>query len=202
MNDRTIGPLVASNSLALVVAAYESWSLIDLLVVYWAQNVVIGIANIARILKLERFSTAGFMMNNEPVSATPTGRRQVAWFFAGHYGTFHAFYFFFLFQAGAGATLSTSWLWLCAAGFAVNHWFSFRQHCAHDLAGRPNIGSLMATPYLRVVPMHIMVIVGGLLMDSLAGLLIFGALKTVADVAMHAVEHRRYQKHLDPDRLP
>ena len=52
----------------------------------------------------------------------------------------------------------------------------------------------MATPYLRVVPMHIMVIVGGLL--------IFGALKTVADVAMHAVEHRRYQKHLDPDRLP
>tara|TARA_Y100001934_G_C12098963_1_gene652963 strand:- start:432 stop:683 length:252 start_codon:yes stop_codon:yes gene_type:complete len=83
--------------------------------------VVIGIANIARILKLEGFSAAGFMMNDESVSATPAGRRQVAWFFAGHYGTFHAFHFFFLFQAGAGATLSTSWLWLCAAGFAVNH---------------------------------------------------------------------------------
>tara|TARA_Y100001934_G_C12098963_1_gene652964 strand:- start:696 stop:800 length:105 start_codon:yes stop_codon:yes gene_type:complete len=32
LNDRTIGPLVASNSLALAVAAYESLSLIDLLV--------------------------------------------------------------------------------------------------------------------------------------------------------------------------
>jgi hypothetical protein len=78
LNARTSGPLAASNSLALAVAAYESWSLIDLLVVYWTQNVVIGIANIARILKVERFSTAGFMMDNEPVSATPAGRRQVA----------------------------------------------------------------------------------------------------------------------------
>tara|TARA_Y100001934_G_C12098963_1_gene652962 strand:- start:255 stop:371 length:117 start_codon:yes stop_codon:yes gene_type:complete len=35
----------------------------------------------------------------------------------------------------------------------------------------------MATPYRRVVPMHIMVIVGGLLMDAMAGLLIFGGVE-------------------------
>ena len=114
---------MASNSLALAVAAYESWSLIDLLVVYLTQNVVIGIANIARILKVERFSTAGFMMDNEPVSATPAGRRQVAWFFAGHYGTFYAFYFFFLFQAGA-LTSAARWPRPTCASFQCISWSS------------------------------------------------------------------------------
>ena len=49
----------------------------------------------------------------------------------------------------------------------------------------------MFTPYLRIVPMHLTIIFGGLMAHTNAGLLLFGVLKTVADVAMHAVEHRR-----------
>lgn len=49
----------------------------------------------------------------------------------------------------------------------------------------------MFLPYLRVVPMHIIIVAG--LASNMAGvsaLLLFGVLKTFADVAMHYAEHR------------
>jgi hypothetical protein len=61
-----------------------------------------------------------------------------------------------------------------------------------DLRGTPNIGTLMFVPYIRIIPMHLTIILGVMLEDGL-GLLLFGSLKTVADVAMHKVEHRMLQ---------
>ena len=57
----------------------------------------------------------------------------------------------------------------------------------------PNIGALMFLPYLRVIPMHLAILLGVALGDVL-GRLLFGTLKTVADVAMHKIEHRWLQR--------
>jgi hypothetical protein len=49
--------------------------------------------------------------------------------------------------------------------------------------------------YGRIIPMHITIIVGGALGgDSALSVLVFGALKTAADVLMHHVEHRVLQR--------
>ena len=96
LRDPAIWSLLCCNLVALFAAVALQWALIDLLVIYWMQNVVIGIANIARILALQRFSTSGFMLNNKPLKADEAGKRKVALFFACHYGLFHAFYLFFL----------------------------------------------------------------------------------------------------------
>jgi hypothetical protein len=57
-----------------------------------------------------------------------------------------------------------------------------------DLGGRPNIGTLMFMPYLRILPMHLSIILGAVLGGSTA-VLFFLALKTAADAGMHVIEH-------------
>lgn len=90
------------------------------------------------------------------------------------------------------------WFWACTAVFAVNHLWSYRYNRDLDRQGTPNIGTLMFTPYLRIVPMHMTIIFGGLFVHAGAGLLLFGTLKTAADVAMHVAEHAQIKKIRGP----
>lgn len=191
--DASVWSLIGANILALGIAYYQDWSAVSLMLLYWGQSVVIGIANVFRMLALDRFSTEDFTMNNQPVDPTPETKRKVAAFFALHYGIFHLVYFGFLASESHGAQVFAPWYWLCIAGFAANHFWSYRYNRDLDRQGTPNIGTLMFTPYIRIVPMHLTIIFGGALAISgtHSGLLMFGALKTVADVAMHAVEHRQ-----------
>ncbi len=191
--DGSVWALIAANVFALGVALWQDWGAAPLMLLYWGQSVVIGIANVFRILALDRFSTENFTMNNRPVEPTPATKRQVAVFFAMHYGLFHAVYLVFLVAGPRGEPL-TPWFWACTAAFALNHLWSYRYNRDIDRQGTPNIGTLMFTPYLRIVPMHLTIIFGGLLGGARPGLLLFGALKTVADVAMHFVEHAQLQK--------
>jgi hypothetical protein len=130
------------------------------------------------------------------VSPTPATQRSVANFFALHYGFFHFGYLMFL------VNQSPDWRWWDVLGglalgvsFAWNHRLSFQQNVEADRQGTPNIGTLMFLPYARILPMHLTIIFGG----TVAGggpvaVLLFGALKTAADVLMHYVEHRVLQR--------
>ena len=60
---------------------------------------------------------------------------------------------------------------------------------AADQQGRPNIGGVMFLPYLRIVPMHLTIIVG-IGAGYTGGVVLFGALKTLADALMHWIEYR------------
>jgi len=190
--DGSIWVLVASNVLALAVAYWQRWPLTQLMLVYWAQSVSIGISYLLRILALEKFSTENFRINDREVEPTPGTQRQVAVFFAFHYGFFHAMYLLFL-AAGPSTNARPqldAWFWLCVLAFALNHFWSYRYNREVDRQGTPNIGTLMFTPYLRIIPMHLTIIGGGLIGKG-GGLLLFGGLKVLADVAMHLIEHRR-----------
>jgi hypothetical protein len=187
--DVSLWSLAGANVLSLVVAVAQGWTLIDLMFVYWLQSVTIGASYCARILALDKFSTEGFKINGRAVAPTAATKRQTATFFAIHYGMFHAVYLLFIGAEAPPGTFADLQLWGCGVAFAVNHVFSYRYNHAADRHGTPNIGTLMFTPYLRIVPMHL-TIVFGLMASDAFGLLFFGILKTVADVAMHAVEHR------------
>jgi hypothetical protein len=196
IRDGSLWALLAVNALALAFAVISGWSTRSLMLVYWGQSVVIGIANVLRILSLERFATDGLRMNGRPVAPTTATKLQVAAFFTLHFGFFHAVYLVFL-LADADAPLMEPWLLAAVAGFALNHAWSYRYNVALDRRGSPNLGTLMFTPYLRIVPMHLTILCGGLLGDSLAALLLFGVLKTGADAGMHVVEHRQLRKARD-----
>jgi cation transport ATPase len=185
-----LGWLVASNAVTLVLALWQGWSLGLLLWPYWAQSVIIGVFSYRRMLGLQRFSTANFRVNGKPAEENDATRRSTANFFAMHYGMFHLVYAIFLLML---TTPAADWLWIAIAvvAFAFNHASSFRRFREADRQGRPNIGALMFLPYLRVLPMHLMIIFGiGMAGGGAVAVLFFGLLKTAADAAMHVAEHR------------
>jgi hypothetical protein len=178
----------------LVLALHQHWSLSSLLLLYWAQSVVIGIAHFCRILSLDKFSTEGYKINDRPVEPTPQTRRLTAGFFAAHYGLFHVVYLGFIFGFGRGAAIWSAWLALCTALFALNHLWSYRRNRELDRQGTPNIGALLFMPYVRIVPMHATFLSGALFAPAGIGIVFFVVLKTAADVAMHVVEHALLRK--------
>ena len=192
--DGSIWMLIATNVFVLIIAIATGWRLVDMMLVFWIQSVIIGISYLMRIASLDRFSTRNFQMNNKTVEPTPETRRQVAVFFAMHYGFFHLVYAVFLLSGEFGDPRLGLDLLICAGAFAVNHFYSYRYHRELDEQGTPNIGTLMFTPYARIVPMHLTIIIGSTMAPG-AGVLLFGTLKTFADAVMHQIEHRMIAHH-------
>ena len=210
--DNAVIGIVLMNVMVIIAALVSGDGLVMMMWPYWIQSVVIGYFNVRRIQKLQHFSTDGLKINGEYVDPTPGTRRQTWIFFMIHYGFFHFGYMMFLLayssglmtaESGAGAEIPLGssglgdwnrvWFLATAIGFFISHGQSHREHVEADLRGTSNIGTLMFMPYIRIIPMHITIIVGALLGDGL-GLLLFGGLKTAADVVMHKVEHHILQK--------
>ena len=190
-SDRSIVPLLLSNFLTIAWAMFEGWRIVDVMLVYWVQSVVIGYFNYHRIMDLQEFSTENFSINNRQPEPTPKTKKHVAGFFALHYGTFHAAYLaFFLSSESGEITLSSIGIIACVVAFILNHRYSYRYNKERDSQRVPNIGTIMFFPYVRILPMHITIgIAASMGSESPTALLIFLLLKTAADVIMHMIEH-------------
>ncbi len=166
-------------------------SLRSLLLIYWTQSVIIGVANAIRILRLERWSTEGMKMGAHPLAHSPLAKRSVAVFFLVHYGIFHAVYLLFITLPETDDLGHPAAYLLGALVFAANHALSLRQNMASDAAGCPSLNRMMMRPYARIIPMHVMIL-SGLAFAPSAGwpIIVFGVLKTIADALMHVLEHR------------
>lgn len=184
--------MLISNVLTTLLALWQGWSISALLLPFWLQSVLLGIFHIRRILLLQNFSTDGFTSNGRRVPEDASGKRSTAWFFAAHYGFFHLFYLGFILissaASGAAIGLTPKWLLLLALMLLIAQYLTHRDNVQRDLGGRPNLGGMMFLPYLRIVPMHLIIFIGGSFGDSATTLLSFMALKTLADLGMQAAE--------------
>jgi hypothetical protein len=189
--DKSVVVLLLSNLFTIMLAVFQQWDVYFLMWVYWGQSVVIGYFNVHRILDLEKFSTTGFRINNRSVEPTPETQRQTAVFFALHYGIFHLAYLVFLgAETGTEGGFPVFGVVLCIGVFLLNHRFSYRYNREQEQDRVPNIGSIMFFPYIRIIPMHLMIVAGVTVFGGSTGALIaFLLLKTAADVAMHVIGH-------------
>ncbi len=200
--------LIVTNLVVIVSALAFNWPISYLLFPYWMQSLIIGYYSRKRILALTNFSTEGFKSNGREVEPTEETKRDTARFFAFHYGFFHFVYFIFL--TGIIANFEQrDWLWMIvmAANFIRGHSGMFRANIDADRSGCPNIGVLMFLPYLRIIPMHLIVALG--LLSSLANdasplfqafiVILFGSMKTVADYLMAVVEHKYVRAASEPE---
>ncbi len=189
--DRSASLLIFSNLLVIVLAVVQRWQLIELIWVYWLQNIIIGFFNWRRMVNLKQFSTKNFKSNGLQPPPTKKTRRSTALFFLFHYGAFHFAYLLFLIQFID--ELPPQVMLHGAVGLTIffgNHYFSYRYNRELDDATVPNIGNIMFLPYLRVVPVHLVIIFGaGLGGGSQGALIFFLLLKTAVDVLMHVIEH-------------
>jgi hypothetical protein len=108
-------------------------------------------------------------------------------------------YAVFLIAFGFAGTLGdTSGLGWADAGpvLALGALFVFAQYTEHrravaaDRGLRPNIGAMMFLPYVRVVPMHLIILIGAALGGGPVAIVVFGAFKAAADAGMLVLEER------------
>lgn len=200
-SDESLLGLAVANVVALAIAVYTSMTLQEVMLVYWIQSVIIGAGNVIRIVSLRRYTKA-IAGSSRPVEPMPIFRFAYAAFFVLHYGFFHVAYFSFIARKGSVGPLGP--YVACGLAFLASHAFSLRRNLASDAAGCPSIGILTFMPYARILPMHLVIISGVAAgaATGTAGVLVFGALKTAADMLMHAVEHYVTAKgSLDPESV-
>jgi hypothetical protein len=189
--------LLLSNAGTLVAALLLHWDFGWMLWPYWMQSVIIGFYARKRMLALDKFSTEGFTSNGRRVPEDESGKRSTANFFLLHYGIFHLAYFAFL--AGMHAVKSpTDMLVLfgCGISFALAQRQTYAAQHAADVRGKPNLGALMFTPYLRIIPMHLSIIFGSMMGGAWA-IWFFSALKTVSDLLLDLIDRKMAVRSAD-----
>jgi hypothetical protein len=200
LGDRSLHGILLGNLVTLAAGLANDWSAAPLLWIYWGQSVVIGIANVVRMLRLDQFSTEGFTSGGRRVPETKSGKIQTAVFFAVHYGFFHLGYFVFLAAGAVGGKLGPNdWLGVGVSvfAFALAHGYSLWWNESRDFKDRkPNLGTLMFYPYLRIIPMHLTIIIGS--SATSMALPLFIGLKTLSDCGMHLVEHAIFRRGSAP----
>ncbi len=185
--------LVLANVATIVLAIIGNWDVLSVLWIYWFQSVIIGIFNVPKMFVVA-------VRNHGPKGigiAAP-----ISLFFIFHYGMFHLVYAIFLGVftmmrgeiAGLGATTAQTDPYLLGIAvliFAANHLFSFLYNFRKDK--KTSLAQVMFFPYARIFPMHLTIIFGGMFLVLGTGsafvLVLFIALKTIVDVAMHIAEH-------------
>ena len=200
--------LIFSNVLVIFFAIVDRLSALDLLWIYWSQSVIIGFFNVVKILSLKEFSTEGFRQGNKPVLPTKGAKVSTALFFLFHYGFFHFVYAIFLggfsiFAGTASDGPGKGYLFYSAGTFFVSYLIEFVRSRNEKGQEIPNLGRLMFAPYVRIVPMHLTIILGGLIgavgsafsaNTSLFVIVLFTGIKTVVDVITHSVDLTAFGK--------
>ena len=181
--------LVGANLFTVFGVLALGWDLGQVMVLFWAENLVIGIYGVAKVIIVERWLA---------VISAP--------FFVGHFGLFTALHFIFvyyLFVAGLkGPKLEASVvlallapLWTAILAIFVSHGVSF---CSNFLGRREYLGRKAGNqtiePYKRLMLLHFTILLGGWAVIALGqpiyALLLLVVLKIGMDLSAHLKEHR------------
>jgi hypothetical protein len=194
--------LLAANLVPLYGVLALDWPVFPLLVLFWLENVAIGLINALRML-----------LANPAEVTLWAGKLVMVPFFCVHYGMFtlaHGVFVFALFGGkdyealtkgfwptdAASHAIAQNNLALPLAALAASHLFSFGWNYLWRGEFRDaEIGKLMAQPYGRVVVLHLTILLGGFAATTLGSplwaLLLLLALKIAIDLAAHLKEHAK-----------
>ncbi|HEY6223825.1 MAG TPA: DUF6498-containing protein [Gemmatimonadales bacterium] len=190
--------LLATNLIPLIGVLLHNWTVFQILLLYWCENVVVGGFNVLRMLVAQPKS-----------EITWAGKLFLIPFFCFHYGMFtlvHGIFVVALFGGNkfgglSGATLLNAvrgaGLTVPVVALVASHGFSF----FHNYLGdgeyqRVFLPQLMFRPYGRIVVLHLTVLLGGFLVVALgapaAALLLLVGLKTAIDLGAHLKERVKF----------
>jgi hypothetical protein len=180
--------LVLSNLVPLAGVLWWGWDLFIILTLYWVENGIVGVYNVAKIMRAQGSGGAGGMrmtLNGRPVEGMARGA--LAGFFALHYGAFwigHGIFvliFLPLMASGFGTSVllnpdgsvsvglqglfgpGPDWGLVAygAVALAISHGVSYRANYigrGEYLTASP-AGQMMA-PYGRLVILHVTIVLG------------------------------------------
>ena len=204
--------LVAANAIPLLGVLFFGWNVWTILIVYWLENGIVGLFNIAKMTRAEGdiVGTAGSItMNGRSVSSM--AKLGLIPFFVMHYGIFWLVHGVFVLtlpvfgsmgpagsDGGPDLTDGFSPVTILVAvialtiSHAVSYYFNF---LGSGEFRRVTAAGQMFAPYGRLVVLHITIIVGGIAIAvtgaPAAAIAILVGLKTLMDLGFHLAEHRK-----------
>ena len=207
INDLSLLSLIFANLVTIVLAVMGNWDLATVMFSYWVQSVMIGVftalalltAGSAREYPVPQAgdSSRAVIMAIEQYGSI-LGRFGLTLFFIVHYGIFHLVYFMFIVDSGlfGPVNFSEPGLYLSCGLFFCNHLYSFIAHWNVHI--RETGGEDFIAPYHRIIPMHLTIIFGSMVifalqeigvLSTMPVLVLFLVLKTWADIAAHIAKH-------------
>lgn len=162
---------------------------------YWSQSVLYGLFNFVDILTVKQVEQTDPL--SPDLSGTLVGgkgniRAFTAWIFLFHYGFFHLVYFIFLSSMKNAGPFDWVLFKYYIIIFLVFQLINFVQHKMYNNRTRGDIGKMFITPYLRIIPMHLCILVPAFL--NITNLTVFLVLKVITDVLMYLLTNIPYQK--------
>jgi Family of unknown function (DUF6498) len=148
--------------------------------IYWMQSILIGFFNFIDLMTVKNPDETSMKMNDEPVTKSNMGC--AAWFFLFHFGFFHLVYAIFLLVGNLKGTNGKIVLITAGILFAESTIQLLRRKRAPNTV-KVNVGKMFMTPYIRIVPMHLMILAPAML--GISGSILFLILKTFADIGMY-----------------
>ena len=204
--------LIVANAIPLLGVLFFGWNVWTILIVYWLENGIVGLFNIAKMTRAEGdiVGTAGSItMNGRSVSSM--AKLGLIPFFVMHYGIFWLVHGVFVLtlpvfgsmgpagsDGGPDLTDGFSPVTILVAvialtiSHAVSYYFNF---LGSGEFRRVTAAGQMFAPYGRLVVLHITIIVGGIAIAvtgaPAAAIAILVGLKTLMDLGFHLAEHRK-----------
>lgn len=190
--------LVGANLVPLVGVLLFDWDLAQIMVLFWAENAIIGLYTLLKLAVIQRW-----------------GALLLGPFFVGHFGGFMAIHLLFVYQLfvrgpaakgpepSATVALATLFapLWPALVAMLLSHGVSFFENFIgrREYVGRTGVLQ-MGEPYRRVVLLHFTLIFGGFAVMALGqpvyALVVLVALKIAVDLRAHLRERHRGRLNL------
>ena len=192
--------LILANLVPLYGVAFLGWKVFPLMLLFWVENVIVGIFNVLKML---------FCQPEKPEKWA--GKLAAIPFFCIHYGIFTTVHGLFVFLMFGGMMEEDSFfpalstLTNAIGGFQIT-WGILALFLSHALSfginyigkgeyRKSTLNQLMAEPYTRVVVLHVTIILGSFLITILGspagGLILLVAIKTGVDVIAHLKQHNK-----------
>ena len=193
--------LVLANLVPLVGVCLFGWEIFPLMILFWSENVIVGVFNVLKMLLADLQSPVVWL---EKLFIIP--------FFCVHYGMFtfvHGMLVIGFFGGGLHhgrgfPNVGTFWqvlqenhLGWAILGLFVSRGISFAtNYLGNGEYKNASLQQLMQQPYGRIVVLHLAILFGGFLMMALHspiwGLVLLVVLKIALDLRGHFAERKKF----------
>lgn len=176
--DPSIYFLIAGNLYCIWNYKTAAGSFATVVWIYWFQSVIIGFFNFVDLLTVTNYDKTALSADGKTVPGESKGCTAI--FFVFHFGAFHLAYGFYLLLKYSFLTVDGLVWMLGVAAFFMESVFNFMKQKQLEKNQQVQLGTLFFLPYLRILPMHLMILLPAF--TGWAPSLLFLVLKMVADI--------------------
>ena len=198
---------IAANVLSLILALALGWKPELILFLFWAENVIIGIWQVPRLMLAETAASdelSDTAMTKKGGLSNFVGKLFFVGFFCFHYGLFTFVHGSFVFELFLNESLtennlvkvlfSTPGLQLALLGIFASHAIQLLQDIVSGEATRAKRDAVMMSPYKRIVILHLVLLGSGFLLIQLPYPIIAVVLLFTIKISMDIAKERKIQK--------